>query len=65
MKNKNKNDNKDAGKNSGKSPRQLREEKTYSILEMDGVTGTEPEGFATVILYIEGDIKSARLFGLN
>lgn len=49
----------------GKSSKQEREEKIYSLLELEGTTGTDPEGFATVILYIEGDIKSARLFGLN
>jgi hypothetical protein len=44
---------------------QAEAEKLYALLELEGMTGTDPEGFRTVILYIDGDVKSQRLFGLN
>lgn len=54
-----------AEENNDKKPTQSQMEKLYDMLELEGMTGNNPEGFATVILYIEGDVKSARLMCLN
>jgi hypothetical protein len=49
----------------GKKRTQKDVERIYSMLELDGSPPKEAEGFVTVILYIEGDIKDARMICLN